>query len=300
MTPPSQKPQSYAFGVILVILATTGWSLSGMFVRFVPDLSGWQINCWRGCWMSTGLLVYLIASYGGSTVAAFRNVPCAGLIAVALFFAVGSTAYVTSLTLSSVANVSSLGALSPIFTALMSRAITGERVNAAAWIAALLALAGVVVVMKDGLTNGYWIGNLIALFVAFSFAGQTVSLRRFREFDMVPAICVGGFLVFILAGLFGDGFNVPIRSVLILALMGLVQLGIPLILFARGAVSVPAVTLSLIALLDVVLNPFWTWIGSGEVPTAETAIGAAMIVAAVTLSILGGRWMAKRRLTQTA
>ena len=80
----------------------------------------------------------------------------------------------------------------------------------------------------------------------------------------------------------------------ILALMGLIQFGIPLILFARGALSVPAVTLSLIALLDVGLNPLWAWIGSVETPAIETAIGAGMIGAAVALSILGGQWMTRR------
>jgi drug/metabolite transporter, DME family len=289
------QPPGYILGVLLVILATAGWSLSGMFVRLVPELNGWQINCWRGYWMSTSLLIYLVHRYGRDTGAAFRSIPPAGLLAVALFFAVGSTAYVTSLTLTSVANVASLGALAPIFTAFMSRAVTGERVNGAAWVAALLALAGVAVVMKDGLTTGYWLGNLVALFVAFSFAGQTVSLRRFRNYDMVPAICVGGFLVFIIPGLFG-GFAVSVESVLILAVMGLVQLGIPLILFARGAGSVPAVTLSLIVLLDVVLNPLWAWLASGEAPSIETAVGAAMIVSAVVISILAGHLMARRRI----
>jgi DME family drug/metabolite transporter len=292
------RPQSYAAGVILVMLATVGWSLSGMFVRLVPELDGWQINCWRGYWMSTALLIYLTLRYGSGIGAAFRRVPLAGLSAVALFFAVGSTAYVTSLTLTSVANVSSLGALSPIFTAFLGRAVIGERVDAAAWLAALLALAGVAVVMHDGLASGYWLGNLVAIFVALAFAGQTVFLRKFSAFDMVPAICAGGFLVFLMAGLFGGGFDVSPRAVLILLLMGPVQLGIPLILFARGAASVPAVTMSLIALLDVVLNPFWAWVGSGETPTWQTVLGAAIIVTAVMLSIVGGWWMIRRRAVQ--
>ena len=70
----------------------------------------------------------------------------------------------------------------------------------------------------------------------------------------------------------------------ILALMGLIQFGIPLILFARGALSVPAVTLSLIALLDVGLNPLWAWVGSVETPAIETAIGAGMIGGFVNLN----------------
>jgi drug/metabolite transporter, DME family len=215
---------------------------------------------------------------------------------VALFFAVCSTAYVTSLTLTSVADVAALVALSPIFTALLSRRVTGERANAATWIAAFLALGGVVVVMKDGFAAGHWIGNLLAFLVALTFAGQTVLLRRFRELDMVPAICIGGVLVFMVAGLFGGGFNISAQSMLILVLMGAVQLGIPLILFVRSAASVPAVTLSLIVLLDIILNPLWAWIGSGEVPTLEASAGAGVIVAAVVLSIVGGKWMIRRRI----
>jgi drug/metabolite transporter (DMT)-like permease len=296
MTKLRSRPRTYQVGVFLVILATIGSSFSGLFVRVLPELNGWQINCWRSFWMSTSLLVYLAFRYGRATGESFRNMLRPALLAVALFFAACSTAYVTSLTLTSVADVAALVALSPIFTALLSRPVTGERVNAATWIAALLALCGVVVVMEDGLTDGHWFGNLLALLVAFTFAGQTVLLRRFRELDMVPAICIGGVLVFMIAGLFGGGFNISAQSMLILALMGSLQLGIPLILFVRSAASVPAVTLSLIVLLDIILNPLWAWIGSGEALTLEAAAGAGIIMAAVVLSIVGGKWMIRRRI----
>jgi drug/metabolite transporter, DME family len=97
--------------------------------------------------------------------------------------------------------------------------------------------------------------------------------------------------------LFGGGFNIPVESMLILALMGALQLGIPLILFVRSAASVPAVTLSLIVLLDIILNPLWAWIGPGEVPTLEATAGAGIIIAAVVISIVGGKWMIRRRIS---
>jgi drug/metabolite transporter (DMT)-like permease len=292
------KSQSYMWGILLVVLATIGSSLSGIFVRLVPELDGWQIACWRGYWMSVSLLIYLVLCYGSGIGDAFRAIPRTALLAVALFFTISSTAYVTALTLTSVANVSALGALSTIFTAFLSFRVTGERVSAIVWVAAPLALLGVVVIMNADLTSGHWIGNILALFVALSFAGLTVSLRRYRTFDMVPAICLGGFLIFVVAGLFKGAFHIPARSLPILILMGPIQLSIPLILFVRGVRSVPAVTLSLIVLLDVVLNPFWTWIGTGEIPSLQTAFGVAMILAAVTLSIVGGHWAERRRLVE--
>ena len=56
--------QSYGTGVFFVFLATLGWSLSGIFVRLMPGLDGWQLNCWRGYWMAVALMVYLVAVYG--------------------------------------------------------------------------------------------------------------------------------------------------------------------------------------------------------------------------------------------
>src|SRR3954467_11741074 len=102
----NNKEQSDAGGIGFVLMATLGWSLSGVFVRFLPGLDGWQINCWRGFWMSVFLLVYLVGVYGRDTLAKFRAVPLPALIAVAGFFTAGSTLYVTSLTLAGTATVS--------------------------------------------------------------------------------------------------------------------------------------------------------------------------------------------------
>lgn len=286
--------QSYGRGVVFVLLAVLGWSLSGVFVRFLPDLSGWQINCWRGYWMSVALLIYLIAAYGRDTPRRFLEIPLPGLIGAAFFFALGSTLYVTSLTYASTAVVSVIGALSPIFAGLMAPWIIGERTGVSAWIAAGMALIGVAVIGWDGLASGTFIGLIMSLGVPICFAGQTVTLRHYRAHDMMPAICIGGFATFIIAGLFGGGFHVTLYEVLILALMGPVQLAIPLIFYGKGARSVPAVALSLIVMLDVILNPLWSWIGVGEEPGLSAFIGGAIIIAAVILCILGERVFAFR------
>jgi drug/metabolite transporter, DME family len=283
--------QSYARGVVFVILAVVGWSLSGLFVRLVPGLDGWQINCWRGYTMAVALAIYLVALYGPETGARFRAIPLPGLIGAAGFFVMGSTLYVTSLTLAGTATVAVIGALSPIFTGLLSPWLTHERASLAAWISAGMALVGVAVMAWDGVTAGNILGIAVSLLVPLCFAGQTLMLRRYREFDMMPAICLGGFAVFAIAGL-ASGFAVPLAYLPILLLMGPIQLGIPLIFYGKGARSVPAVTLSLIAMLDVVLNPFWTWIGVGERPALSAYVGGAIIVAAVLLVIAGERALA--------
>ena len=284
MEPP--RAQTFATGVTFVLLATFGWSLSGVFVRFVPGLSGWEINCWRGLSMSLALVGWLFAVYGArGTVEGFRVIPLPAMAACAGFFALGSTLYVTSLTLTSTANVSAIGAIAPLFAATLSPLVTGERASLTTWAAALIALAGVAVIVHDGLTTGRYLGDLLAVLVALSFAGQTLALRRYRNLELMPAMAAGGFVVFVLAALFGGGLSVRPHEIALLSIMGPVQLAIPILLYARGARSVPGVTLTIIVMLDVVLNPLWTWIGVGETPSAESLIGGAIIIGAVALSV---------------
>lgn len=293
----------YGTGILLVLGATVGWSLAGVFVRFLPGLDGWQINCWRGFWMSVFLLAYLVAVYGRQTLSKFRAIPLPALLIVAGFFSAGSTLYVTSLTLAGTATVSVIGALSPIFAGLLSPWLTREKPSLASWAAAIMAVVGVGIIAWDGFSAGNVIGILVALVVPLSFSVQTMMLRRYRAFDMVPAICVGGFATFFLAGVMGSvfgghpagGFQVGPHDVLLLALMGPVQLSVPLVFYAKGAKAVPAVTLTLVAMLDVVLNPFWSWLGVGEVPAHAAFVGGFIIVSAVLISIFGDRWLSRRR-----
>ena len=303
MTDPNAR---YGAGILFVLLATVGWSLAGVFVRFLPGLDGWQINCWRGFWMSVFVLVYLVAVYGRDTGTKFREVPVGALIAVATFFTAGSTLYVTSLTLTGTATVSVIGALSPIFAGILSPWITQERPSLASWLAAGMALGGVGVIAWDGVIAGNLLSIFVCLMVPISFAGQTVALRRYRAIDMVPAICVGGFVTFAVAGVMGyfagghpgGGFPVSPYQMLMLALMGPLQLTIPLILYARGARYVPAVTLTLVVMLDVVLNPFWAWAGAGELPARSAYVGGSVIVLAVLVSIFGDRWLKRSQIVE--
>jgi drug/metabolite transporter (DMT)-like permease len=53
------------------------------------------------------------------------------------------------------------------------------------------------------------------------------------------------------------------------------------------------VTLSLIVMLDAVVNPLWPWLFVGEMPEMAAFIGGGVIAAAVVISIFGGRWLTR-------
>ena len=301
--------QGFGFGVVYVLLANLGWSLSGLFVRLINadghNLTGWQINCWRGFWMAVALLCYLVIAYGRDTGRIFSAIPSFALICMAVCFAAGTTFYITSLTLTATATVSVIGATSPLFTGLLSPWITGERPGWLAWLAAMVAMAGAVIIGWHGFAandSRQILGLILCFGVPLTFATQTLMLRRYRDYEMMPAICVGGLLSFLLAGLFsllpfagGSAFDINLHSFLLLVLMGPVQLAIPLVFYGMGARTVPAITLSLLAMMDAVINPFWSWAFAGEVPDRYSVMGGLIILAGVFLSVIGHQYINSRQ-----
>jgi drug/metabolite transporter (DMT)-like permease len=281
--------RDYAKGVAAVLVATLFWSLSGLFIRVIPNADVWQITAWRSGSMSLGLLVFLFAIYGRGTIARFRKLDRWALLGSAGFFAVGSTLYIVSLSLAGTANVACLSNLTPIFAPVLARIVVGERTGPAIWIAALLAVLGVFVVFGTDFSQGSALGNALSLVVAFCFAAQTVWLRRYRDMDLVPAVCLGGIVVFLGVGLLRGGLLVSRETLGFILAMGLIQLALPLILYTRAARWVPAVQLTLFALLDVILNPFWTWLVVDEHPSMNAVWGGMLILAGVLISVVAPR-----------
>ena len=277
------------------MLATLGWSLSGLFARLLPGLDGWQITCWRGFWLSITLLVYLGLRNGAGLEQTFKHVPRRAMWVLAICFAIGTTCYVSSLTLVNTATVSIIGATSPLVTAMLSYWLVQEKPSPMNWIAGLLVMIGMALIVPHSYEGNHTWGLLLALAVPITFAVQTLLLRRYREFELMTAICLGGFLSFGLAAfasiVFSEksAFTLSAYEMLLLICMGVVQLGLPLIFYGWGAKSVPAVTLALVATLDAVFNPFWSWAFANEVPDRDTVVGGSIILAAVVVSIASGQ-----------
>ena len=282
---------SSAKGLLLVAGATLFWSLSGVFVRWLPGVQPWTFNAYRGLGMALAILAWTLWHYRGETIAMFRRSEPAALLISAGAFALGSSLYIVAMNLSSVAAVSCLGATSGLFAGVLARVWLGEKTQPVFYVAVLMALGGATVIALgegEASINGYW-GTLIGLGVAFCFALQSVSLRRYKALDMEPAMLLGGLGVFGLVAASGLLVALPLQSVALLLLMGAVQLALPLVLYMRGARSVGAVQMVVITMADAVLNPLWVWLVHGEIPVVGVYWGGALILLGIGLTTWNGR-----------
>jgi len=286
-----QVDGAYWGGVGRMLLVVSMWSTSGLFVRMIDGAEPFQVNAGR-CLVSACLLaLFLIWRHGPRWRAAFRAIPWQAHLLVVGFFVIGTPIYIFALSTTSVAKVAVIAASSPIFAAVLGRLITKERSAPGIWLAALMALAGVAILFLDDLRRfgSLNLGDLAALGVAITFAGQIVALRRWHHLEMLPSAVLANLAAVPVSLLLAGSITVSLHDAGIMALMGLIGLAVPFVLIMEGVKHVPAVPLVLVSLLDVLVSPAWVWLFMDEVPRPTTVLGGTAIVAAVVLATVLGR-----------
>lgn len=281
-------------GYLLLFLSALIWSFGGTIARFIEQADPWTVVFWRSGWATLALIAFMVWRDGWrGTIAMFRDMGFAGLI-VAGCFAIAATCFVIALGYTTVANVVLIQAGVPLIAALISWLVFRETVGLATWIAIVAVIGGVAFMVSDsfgadpvsGGNNLSYIGDGLAVLIAFAFATATVITRRFSHVRMTPANCLGVFISTCVAATLASTFSVTALDMGLLFVFGALNLGFGLALFALGARMIPAAFAALIGTFEPVLAPVWVWLIHGEVPSDRTLIGGAVVVAALLTHIL--------------
>lgn len=279
LSAPLPLPESRR-GAWIVLAAALVWSAGGVFARLLGGLDPWTVVFWRSVF-AAGFLLAFMAARGDRVGPSFRAMGAPGL-AVALCFALASTAFVVALEHTTVANILLVQAGVPLIAALIAWAAFGERVKRATWGAIALVFLGVAVMVSGTLTGaGSPVGDALALTVALAFALATVITRRFARVRMTPAACLGALLAGGFAATRAPGFAVGRGELALLFGFGALSLGLGLALFVTGARLVPAAVAALLGVAETMLGPAWVWLAFGETPSGRTLLGGGLILAAL-------------------
>jgi drug/metabolite transporter (DMT)-like permease len=270
-------------GRIYVALAALAWSSAGLFQRELTMSVGTQL-AGRAFFAVIGLFAYVAIAEHGAVVRAFRAIGRDGLFVAALL-AASSGAFIVALNYTTVANVLFMQALAPVLAAVLGTFV-GEPVERRTWVAMSVALVGVGL-MVGGPDRPSLLGLSISFFMSVTFAGVIVVTRHRRDVSMAPATCLSQALVFVFAAPFADPSEIGGQDLLLLAALGIGQIGLGLIFLTLGARLIPAAEVALITLLEIVLGPLWVWIFLSEQPAAATLFGGAVVLTAVLIQVRG-------------
>jgi drug/metabolite transporter (DMT)-like permease len=280
-------PTSYWLGVAIVVLGTVAFSLAGMFTRLI-HVDVWKLLFWRGIFACSTVLFFawLTAPRGKlfGEVTSF-GWPQAMLITSS---AVSMIAFLTSIRLTSVADNSIIFGTAPLVTAAIAYIALRERTDLVTLVLAVVALAGVAVVMLGpqggGANVGPWPlgGDLLACVMTLFVSIMTVVIRKYPSLPMLPAAGLSSLLVSgLVLPLSWSPFTVTWSDLGMLLLFGVLQQGAGLICIMIGSRMIPASHSALISTLDVPLAPLFVWLVVGEVPARAAFTGGALVLLAV-------------------
>jgi drug/metabolite transporter (DMT)-like permease len=275
-------------GILLMLGATLCWSTAGMLVRNMDLRDSWEITFWRSLCMTVFIAVLLGVQYGKAVPARVRAVGRPGVIAGALW-ALMYVCFILALGHTTVGNVLVLSGVAPFTAALLGWLALEERVPLRTWLAMLAAFAGIVVMFVDSIGAGGLAGNLIALVIPFAFAVNVIILRSMHvQVDMLPTLILSGLFSMAVALPFAWPLEPTAKDLLLLAIMGVLQLGIGVLLMIRAAPLLSAAEIGLLAVLETIFGTFSTWLVVGERPRDLALIGGGIVVAALVVNELLG------------
>jgi len=275
------------WGRILVTASAIAWSTAGYFTTLIP-LDNWTLLFWRGWFGALGIFAFMAAIRGAATLTDLWRLGAAGWL-FAIVSAIGMVCFITALTRTSVAHVAIIYGLAPFLAAGLGWLILGARPGSRAMLAALVALAGVMVMVGGMEAGGDLIGDVLALGMTFTLALMMVIAKRHPE---IPFLAAAGLSV-ILTSLVAWPFVAPSPTDGIvwmqLAAFGLVNSALGLALFMLGARLLPPIETALIGALDAPLAPIWVWLAFGIVPDKATFLGGFLVFGAVAAHLLAER-----------
>jgi drug/metabolite transporter (DMT)-like permease len=263
---------------LLVLFAALLWSTSGFFVK-APYFDGWPgaaLAFWRAIFASF-ILWPLVR----------RPEWTWKLIPMTLLFAAMNYSYLTAMATGTAANAIWLQFTAPAWVLVIGVFVFKERAVARDWLLVAFAAAGVSLILYHESQAASQTAVAWGLASGLAYAGVVLSLRHLRMHDPTWLAAVNHTVTAILFApfIFGtDSAPFPYGiQWLLLAALGVFQMGVPYILFARGLQRIPGHEATGIGLVEPILVPLWTYLAWNERPAWWTLAGGGLILAGLAI-----------------
>lgn len=279
--------KSPVFGIGLALLGALIITPDTLLIR-LSGLEGWPLTAWRGLLIGSSMLVGWIVTTGRQIQADLTEIWRFPFLLIMVAAAGNSLCFNFAAVETSIIVVLTALATVPILAALLSFMIIGEVTTRRTWQAIMLTTVGVLIVIFNGdsavaaPTGNVFLGGFLGLMTAFCIAVVFVVTRRYPHTPVLLAVSLGT-LSTGLIGFLGTNLNEMTQGSLSAVLvMCLVVMPLALSLLSLAPRYTSPTNVSLLMLLEMVLGPFWVWLGTGERPSPIMLFGAAIVL--VTLA----------------
>jgi drug/metabolite transporter (DMT)-like permease len=236
-----------------------------------------QVICLRQAATLLVIVPYVMLASGWG---ALRVVSWPGQITRGLLFVANAVLIVLGFSLLPLVTVIMIMFSSPIFLALMSGTLLGERVSLERWIAILAGFAGVLIVMRPGASAFEW-ALLVPVAASFANALRDIVTRRLSRTETSIAILFWSTLIVMAGGALTAPFGwtpVSAANAAWFVAAGVFNAAAHFLMIEALRLGEAAV-ISPVRYTSLIWAAFLGWFVWGDLPDAWAVAGSAVIVA---------------------
>jgi len=271
--------------ILFLMLAAILWSTSGVLIKMM-DWQPLAIQAGRSLFASLVFLVYL------------RRLPTKWnrwqLMAAAASI-LTQFLFITSTKLTTAANAIFLQYTAPIYVVLLGFWFLREKPSRTDWVSMFIIFLGLFFFFGDKLSAGGLYGNILAILSGVTSAVMMVSFRAQKNGAPEESFFIASLSTAILGFPFVLKETWTATNWLIIAFLGIFQIGLAFVFFTKAIKHIPALEANLVGTLEPVLNPVWVFLFLGESMGSFALIGGLVVLGGVTLSAVGSARTAKER-----
>jgi drug/metabolite transporter (DMT)-like permease len=272
---------------LLVLAAALLFSTGGVAIK-ACTLSGWQIASFRAAIAATTFLLLLPEARHGY---ARRNTLVAIVYAATLILFVNATKLTTA------ANAIFLQSTAPLYVLLLGPVLLHERLRRDDVIILFLMAIGMALFFigsaeATAIASNPRLGNLLGAASGLTWAFTVMGMRAIASSggSTPNMFVIGNFFAFVLCLVMAPHLRIPtLADWGLIIYLGIFQIAAAYALLSRAIRHVRALEVSLLVLLEPVLNPVWVWLVYGEQPGTWALAGGVIILAATAASTISRR-----------
>jgi drug/metabolite transporter (DMT)-like permease len=263
-----ERPKSILYLVITAIL----WSLGGLLIKLV-NASPMAI---AGVRSAIAALVLLLAKGKPKFNWSFPQIGAAACYSATVLLYVAAAKNTTA------ANAILIQYTAPIYIAFLGAWLLKEKAGLLDWVAIIFAFGGMLLFFLDDISTEGILGNILAAVSGFTLAMFTIFMRMQKDGSPIESVILGNILTAVIGVPFLSTGMPGGKEWLLLVIMGVVQLGLPYILYAKAIRHVTALEAALIPIIEPILCPVWVFLALGETPGKWAIVGGIIVIVAVT------------------
>lgn len=272
----SGSSSNHAKGLALTALGGLVLTVDIPLIR-LADGDHWSLLLLRSsATLTVTLLVWLI--WRGVRGHAPQLIPGRSGLVVAVLYGLGSIVFISAAFNTSTANLVFILSFNTMFAALLSWIFLKERPRPATLAAMAAMVTGVLIIVGDGVGTGNFLGDMLAVTAAFLMA-SALTITRASGKDMGFAALIGVALPFAVAAFMVQRTGFSVEAPWWIILNGAVVMPVAFFCLANGPKYISAPEVAMFYLLETILAPVWVWMIFSEVPTRNSMIGGAILIA---------------------